>query len=315
MRTVLIGNPGAGRKVGLSTNSNTIEGAVAALRSAGIDPDVQLTEGPGSGTRAAEQAVSAGYRTVIAAGGDGTVQEVAQALVGTDAILGIMPLGSIMNVARTLGIDRSLAAAAQVIATGRLLQMDVGEVKDRYFLEYASVGIDAALRPLWHRFDAGNWSALRFLIKAMLRYKSRPITIIVDDQELSVHALMTVVANTPYYGWAFQMHPEAKIDDGCFEVKIFNRFTAAELLFFGLQLRLGLRPHHPKIRHVRGKTVTIASGRPLAAHADLQPIGRTPLTFRIVPGALRVWASPALWQPDCRPSPVSSTAEGAGRRY
>lgn len=314
MRAVLIGNPGAGRKVGLSTNSNTVEGAVAALRKVGIDPDVQVTDGPGSGTRAAARAVRAGVDTVIAAGGDGTVQEVAQALVGTDATLGIMPLGSIMNVARTLGIDRHLDAAARVIAAGRLLLMDVGSVKDRYFLEYASVGIDAALRPLWHRLDAGKWSALRLLVWALFRYRPRRVTITVDGLEMSVHALMTVVANTPYYGWAFQMHPEAKVDDGCFEVKIFNRFTAAELLFFGLQLRLGLHPRPPKIRHVRGKTVTIASRRPLAAHADLQPIGRTPLTFRIVPGALRVWANPALWHVEGRPTPVSQGAhEEAGR--
>ncbi|HEX2171283.1 MAG TPA: acylglycerol kinase family protein, partial [Dehalococcoidia bacterium] len=108
MRAVLIGNPEAGRKVGFTTNLNTIDDAVAALQRAGVDPFVRLTDGPGSGSHLARRAVAEGFDTIIAAGGDGTVQEVAHSLVGTDATLGIMPLGSIMNVARTLGIARDL---------------------------------------------------------------------------------------------------------------------------------------------------------------------------------------------------------------
>ena len=300
MRAVLIGNPGAGQKAGLSTNSGTIDDALAALREVGLDPPVWLTSRAGEGTDLARRALYQGFEVIIAAGGDGTVQEVAQALVGTDATLGVMPLGSIMNVARTLGITRDLAQAAEVIASGRLLRMDVGEVRGRYFLEYASVGIDAHLRPLWHRLDAGRWSRrwslARAFLRALLRYRSRQMTVRVDGQEYRVHALMTVVANTPYFGWAVQMHPEAKIDDGCFEVKIFNRFTVLELLVLGLMLRCGFHPRPDKIRHLRGKTVEITSRHPLAAHADVKPIGRTPISFHLVPRALQVWANPELWQ-------------------
>jgi diacylglycerol kinase (ATP) len=308
MRAVLIGNPSAGQKAGFSTNSGTVDDAVAALREIAIDPVVWLTSEAGDGTVLARRALDQGFELVIAAGGDGTVQEVAQPLVGTAATLGVMPLGSIMNVARTLGITRDLAQAAEVIASGRLLAMDVGQVRDRYFLEYASVGIDAHLRPLWHQIDAGRWSLIRAFVRALLRYRSRRMTIRVDGQEHRVHALMTVVANTPYFGWAVEMHPEAKIDDGCFEVKIFNRFTVAELLIFGIKLRCGLRPRPDKIRHLRGKAVEITARRPLAVHADVKPSGTTPVSFQIVPQALRVWANPELW--DKAESAVRGEAAG-----
>ena len=145
MRAVLIGNPTAGRKCGLSTNVVTVDDAIAALRDEGVEPEIWLTEGPGHATELSRRALEAGYPQIIAAGGDGTVQEVAQALVGTEVTLGVMPLGSVMNLARTLGIVRDLAEAAQVIRAGRLLHMDVGEVNGRYFLEYGGGGSDAAL--------------------------------------------------------------------------------------------------------------------------------------------------------------------------
>src|SRR5438309_2188614 len=133
MRSVLIGNPTAGRKLGMATNSLTVDDAIEALRQEGIEPEVWLTGGPGDGTRLAQRAVDAGYEVIIAAGGDGTLHEVAQPIVGTAATLGVMPLGSVMNLARTLGIARDLGQAAAVIRGGRLLQMDVGEVKRQYF--------------------------------------------------------------------------------------------------------------------------------------------------------------------------------------
>src|SRR5262245_42212592 len=91
MRAVLVGNPTAGRKLGVSTNAMAVDGALAALRAEGLQPDVWLTEGPGHATELARRAVEVGYQVVIAAGGDGTVHEVAQALVGQPATLGVMP--------------------------------------------------------------------------------------------------------------------------------------------------------------------------------------------------------------------------------
>jgi diacylglycerol kinase (ATP) len=307
MPAVLIGNPHAGRKAGLATNSTTVEQAIAALDAVGLQPEVWLTEGPGDATRLAREAVAKGYDPVIAAGGDGTVHEVAQALVRTEATLGVMPLGSVMNIARTLGIARDLAEAAQVIRSGRLLRMDVGEVNGKYFLEFAGVGIDAAIGPLAQQLDCGRWDSLRELLRALWTYRPQRMTLTIDGVSETVRAASIVVANTPYYGPAVELTPEAKVDDRQFDVKVFGRFSLSELLLFGIQIARGARPYHPKIRHLRGRTVAVSASRPLAAHADFEPAGTTPVTFRVVPRALKVWANPALWE-SAEPTAVSTTA-------
>jgi diacylglycerol kinase family enzyme len=111
----LIYNPNAGEKLGLTTNPADPGSARAALDRARVPYDAWETAGPGDATRLAREAVQEGRQLVIAAGGDGTVNEVAQGLVGSDVTLGVMPLGSVMNVVRTLRVPRDLDGAARVI--------------------------------------------------------------------------------------------------------------------------------------------------------------------------------------------------------
>jgi diacylglycerol kinase family enzyme len=215
--------------------------------------------------------------------------------VGTQTTLGVMPLGSVMNMARTLGIERDLNQAAQTIHDGRLLEMDVGEINGRYFLEYGGVGIDAALYPLTHALDHGEWGSVWTMLKVVFRYRPLKMTLSIDGETSQVLALMIVVANTPYFG-PVELTPEAKIDDRQFDVKVFDRFSRTELLFYAAAIARGRRPYSAKVRRLRGRTVAVSSSRPLPAHADIQPIGETPVTFRLVPHALRVLANPALWE-------------------
>src|SRR5205823_11786446 len=125
----------------MPTNRATLQAVEEALEEAGVRFDLQETRSPRHATRLAKEAVLEGCKLVIAAGGDGTVAEASEALVNTETALGIMPLGSIMNMARTLCIQRDLKLAAKTIAAGRVLAMDVGQVHDRLFLEAAGVGL------------------------------------------------------------------------------------------------------------------------------------------------------------------------------
>ena len=165
----LIFNPNAGQKLGLETNSGNDEEVQAALRAEGVPFDPWPTERAGHATDLARQAVAEGREFVIAAGGDGTVNEVAHGLANSQTVLGLMPLGSVMNVARTLWVPRDLAGAARTIAEGKVLAMDMGRIGDRFFLEAAGVGLDAGLFGYFERLDSGGRplgivrAALRFL--------------------------------------------------------------------------------------------------------------------------------------------------------
>ncbi len=105
------------------------------------------------------RAVESGAQLIVAAGGDGTVGLVGTELLGTDVALGILPLGSVMNIARMLGIPRDLAAAAEVLAARRVATIDVGEANGQVFFETATVGMNAAVFSAAQHFEDGDWGS------------------------------------------------------------------------------------------------------------------------------------------------------------
>jgi diacylglycerol kinase (ATP) len=292
----LIFNPRAGAKLGLSTNAADPDAARAALDGAGVRYDAWPTERPDHATELARRAVAEGRGLVVAAGGDGTVNEVAQGLVGTDVTLGVMPLGSVMNVARTLHLPRDLDAAARVVADGDTLAMDVGRATSAaattYFLEAAGVGLDAGLFRYFNRLERGAprlavlraaWAFVRGLGVPRLRLE-------VDGRAREVRTPMVTVANSPFLGAAYAVAPEARVDDGWLDVVLFHRLSAPRVLLY-LLLVAGGRPF-PRpagTESLRARTVAVATRRrALPAHADGELLGRTPVEFSLVPRALKV---------------------------
>ena len=314
---VLIFNPNSGQKLGLSTNAGGAEEARHALRAAGVPFDPWPTERAGHATELARKAVAEGRALVIAAGGDGTAGEVAQALAGTDVVLGIMPLGSVMNVARTLCIPRDLPEAAQVIARGQVLAMDLGKVGDVYFLEAAGVGLDAGLFGYFEQLESKGLrrkvlgAAVRFL-----RGLGTPtLAVQVDGRVHRVRAPMVAVANGPFVGAAYALAPDARVDDGLLDVVVFHGASVPRMLLHLLAVAGGRRLSIPPEAVVlRGRSIRIArrrGRRTLPVHADGTAIGATPVRFEVVPAALRVLVGAAeagtacAWEPPGSP-PITS---------
>lgn len=290
---VLIFNPNAGQKLGLSTNTGGADEAQVALQEAGIRFEPWPTERPGHATELAQAAVAAGRRLVIAAGGDGTVGEVAQALAGTDTVLGVMPLGSVMNVARTLCIPRDLGEAARVITCAQVLAMDLGRVGDTYFLEAAGVGLDAGLFGYFEQLDSrGMRTGILRAVWRFLRNLGTPrLSIEVDGSRRQVRASMVSVANGPFVGAAYAIAPEARIDDGLLDVVVFRGVTIPRLLVHLVAIVGGRRLQPPPgSETLRGRSVRIETRRrrPLPVHADGTAVGTTPVRFEVAPAALHV---------------------------
>jgi YegS/Rv2252/BmrU family lipid kinase len=300
-RACVIVNPNAGRKFGVTTNAFGLEEAKALVERHGIEADVWPTERAGHATELALQAAREGYRLVIAAGGDGTLEEVAEGLVGTDAELGILPLGSLMNVARMLGVPRELDAAAEVIKAHRVARIDVGRattgVKSAYFIEAAGVGIDAGLFAYGNQIDRGNWRTFRPLLKFMWRYRPRRLTLKLDGRTHRFRAMMVTIANG--YGPGLPVAPDARLDDGLFDVEVFTRFGKLELLRHFAAIALGRRSYNPKVQHFRARTVEVIPDRAMMVHADSSPFGTTPARFEVVPSALAVVVG---GDPSCLPA-------------
>ncbi|HLZ29546.1 MAG TPA: diacylglycerol kinase family protein [Chloroflexota bacterium] len=289
----LIVNPRAGRKLGLATNTATLAALEGALQVAGLEVVVQPTRSPGHAIELARAAVEDGCKLVIAAGGDGTVAEAAQGILQSDTTLGIMPLGSIMNMARALCIPRDLKLAARTIAAGQVLAMDAGSVANHLFLEAGGVGLAAGLFGYFNRLDTGvrpgnviraGWRFLRHL-------GSPRMVIVADGQRFDVRAVMVTVSNGPYVGAAYALAPQARLDDGLLDVVIYRGMGVIRVLLHMAVVAGGRRLPAPQgVQLVRAQTVQVMvqRHRPLPVHADGGAVGVTPARFQVLPAALRV---------------------------
>ena len=294
---VLIFNPHAGHKLGIGTNTATAADVVHALEAEQIPFDEWATQFSGHATELAQKAVAEGRQLVIAAGGDGTVNEVARALADTETVLALMPLGSIMNVARTLWVPRDLRLAARTLAEGKTLAMDMGRIGERHFLEAAGVGLDAGLFGYFDRLESGGrrMGILRAMWRFLRQLGSPRIVVEHPGGQIRARAPMVSIANGPYVGAAYAIAPDARIDDGLLDVTIF-RGTSIPRLLIHLALIAGGRPLPPlpqartlRVEWVRVRTVR---RRRLPVHADGAPIGVTPIEVHAAPAALRVVTGP-----------------------
>jgi YegS/Rv2252/BmrU family lipid kinase len=292
--TVLVFNPHAGKKVGMTTNIHGLDDVQAALRAEGIPFELWQTEGPGHATALAQRAVLDGYKVVIAAGGDGTLHEVARGLANTDVALAPLPLGSIMNLARALWIPRDLHGAARTIRAGRVLAIDIGRVGPHEFLEAAGVGVGARLFSYFNKLDSSgfNLGEAREALQNAERIGTPDVSLEFDGGTLEVKTQAVNIANAPYVGAAVAVAPAARLDDGLLEVTIVDHANLPHLLIH-IASRAGGRsaPAAPDMRIVRTPwlRVSVRQGEPLLpVHADGDPVGDTPATFEIVPAALKV---------------------------
>jgi YegS/Rv2252/BmrU family lipid kinase len=302
---LVIFNPRAGEKLGFARPSAAAEEIGALLTAAGVRFELRSTEAAGHATALARDAVQQERNLVISAGGDGTASEIAQALANSATTLGLLPMGTVMNTLRTLSIPRDLERAAQTIADGRVLAMDLGRVGDHMFLEAGGVGLDAGLYEFFTELERGArpHGVLPRLLRFLYQLGKPAITVEYEGHRARTHAPMVSIANGPFVGAAYAIAPEARVDDGLLDVVVFHGATVLRLLFHLFAIAGGRSlPPPPEASHVHVRSVHVSTRqrRPLPVHADGEPLGVTPTDFEVAPAALRVivgtagyWTSPS----------------------
>ncbi|HEV2527220.1 MAG TPA: diacylglycerol kinase family protein [Thermomicrobiales bacterium] len=296
-RVRVILNPHAGSKAGISTNLDDAEDVIRQLMDEhGLGRDLVISGSEDEAVAATRDAVRRGFGTVVAAGGDGTVGGIARELLGTDTALAILPLGSVMNIARMLDLPRDLHDAAQAIADARAADsvrvIDVGRATgqdgDVVFFEAASVGMNAVIFREANRFGDGDWRGLFSAIRVAFRYRPARMIIHLDNRTITSRALMVAIANGPYTGIGFTVAPGASLEDGMFDVRLFRRFSRWELFRHFRSIAFGGRAFAPKAETYRSARVRVEGHSRLPARADSHDLGTTPVTFDVVPAALRI---------------------------
>ena len=296
MRTILILNPVAGNTPiaeTQGTGETNEEAILRGLRAYGIEPDVWYTTLEDTGEGLAKKAADEGAELVIAAGGDGTIHAVAAGLIERESTLGIIPMGTMNNLAHSLGIPLPIKAACAIIAKGDTRAIDVGNINGKVFTEVAGIGLEAALFPAAEEIKSlGFISTVRGVIQGLFTlfsFQPTKLRISFDDKKRRPYeAIQVTTCNAPFYGPHFQVAPDIVMDDGLLDVFIYKQFSKLEYIQHAISISQGRRIFQPKITHRRVKSLRIFTDHPVEVQADGLPHGHTPATVTIIPGALRV---------------------------
>lgn len=265
---------------------------------------MQPTERAGHAIELARAAAVSGQELVIAAGGDGTLGEVANGLVGTDTIMAPFPVGTANSFAKELGMplptplnpEERLREIATTLLNGRVHQMDLGYTTNhdgsgRYWLLWAGTGFDGWLvnriepRPAWSKKLGVVGYALQGLAHAP---QMPPLTaeICVDGRCLTGEYVLITVSNCRLYTGEFVLSPHAYLDDGIFEVWLFRGRGFWRLTNFVWSLWQGKHHRLPTVTRLNGRSVRITTATTFPVQTDGEKAGLTPLTVEIKPGAL-----------------------------
>ena len=289
MRAIAILNPAAGWRRSLELRKQLER----AFPRHGISCEIVLTEKPGDAFDLAKQAADHEFELVVACGGDGTVNEVANALVGSRTALGIVPIGSVNVLARELGVPLRAADAVRAIARGSPKPIDVGCANGRYFTLMAGFGFDAevvanVLQPIkdWIGTSAYVLSALETLAK----YRATDVTLEMPNETYSTKAFLVIVANASTYSYNLKMAPLAVPDDGLLDICVFERPITDRIGFVRQVADVFVHRHlyHRAVRYFRTNRVTVKSEPEILMQLDGDAFGCTPVEIALSPGALNV---------------------------
>jgi len=266
-----------------------------AARSLG-DFAVKFTEGPGHARKLAEEAAREGYRRVVCVGGDGTLNEVGNALVCTEAALGMIASGSGNDWIKTLGIPRDPEAACRVAFQGRLAPMDVGLwVGHRYFFNVAGFGIDAEVcwrvnnAPRALRAMGGKVYLAYGALGTLAHFTGHRVRIDLDGDVVQADKLVMLAAGIGrYIGGGMMALPQAIVDDGLFDVVWGEDLGRPELVMLLGKIFKGEHMRHPKVRFRRVRRISAEAERPIAVQLEGEVEKAQSITFELVPQAIQV---------------------------
>ena len=287
-RVALLVNPTSGKGRGARAGTE----AAGRLREHGAQVDVIVGENGADASELAARAVARGYDALVAVGGDGMVHLVLQAVAGTGTPLGIVAAGSGNDFARLLGIAaHAYAAAADVVAAGKVRTVDAGRVGDRWFAGVLSSGFDSNVN---ERANRMRWprGAMRYnvAIVAELRvFHAVPFRIRLDGMLLEREAMLVAVGNGTSYGGGMQVAPGALVDDGLLSVTVLGKLGKVEFLRVFPTVYKGTHVNHPAVSVHTARTVELEAPG-VVAYADGEYVGPLPCTVTCVPGAFQVLA-------------------------
>ena len=270
----------------------------------GLEGATLFSERPGHFAELVAQAAADGADQVIAVGGDGTLNEVANGLLalpdGERPELAVIPFGTGMDFARSHGLPRKLEGAVDVVLTGRTATIDAGRVTYRawaggddqaYFANIASAGMSGAVARqanVTSKALGGRISFFTALVRVFAGWRNTELEIEAGGERRTGKMTNVIVANGRYQGGGMLIAPDARPDDGLFDVLLIGDITKRDFVLNVGKIYRGTHLSHPKIDLLRSAVVSVEAEVAVPLELDGEQPGTTPARFEVVPGALRL---------------------------
>lgn len=258
---------------------------ISRLRKAGYE--VVCTEYAGHGEILAREAKA---KVVVAVGGDGTVNEVARGLMGTDKVMGIIPCGSGDGLARHLGISHIFNRAIKTIVSRHVRPLDAGTINGRMFVSVCGIGFDAVVSERFAKCGKrGLGSYIKQGLDTFRLYNPEKYKIIIDSNTYEHEAMLVTIGNSNQWGNEAKITPLADSSDGILDVSVVDGFKAVEIPWLAGLLMTGTAHKSPRVHTYCGKKITITRSSEGPAHADGDwfVTGKT-IEIEVIPHALNV---------------------------
>lgn len=243
------------------------------LSDKGFDVAVEWTRGRGDATLLARDYIARGYRHVIAAGGDGTINETARALRDTGVALGIIPCGSGNGLARHLGIPVEIPGSVEIIGNNRVLDCDYGTVNGNPFFCTFGTGFDATVSEKFAKDGSrGKITYIKNTFREYIGYRPSEYTISVNGNVLTERAFIVAVCNASQYGNNAYIAPHASLTDGLLDLTIVHYGNLISTALVGIDLLTGFIEHNMLIDTIRAPQLTIVRSDDGPVHIDGEPM-------------------------------------------
>ncbi|WP_243349418.1 diacylglycerol/lipid kinase family protein [Parabacteroides sp. FAFU027] len=255
-----------------------------------FDINISMTEYAGHATELAKQAIADGMKYVIVAGGDGTINEVAKALIHSEVAMGIIPIGSGNGLARHIGIPLVIREALQIVNNEKVENIDYCEANGHLFFTTCGVGFDARVS---YKFSKGKHRGginyLRSMMTEYLNYKPETYELVFEDEKRKEKAFLITCANASQYGNNAFIAPQADLKDGMMDVAILKPFTPLDILPISLQLFTKKIDSNSKIEIIETPQLTIHREKAGEIHLDGEPMWMDKtIVIKTIPAGLKV---------------------------
>lgn len=282
--TVVILNPAA-----RGTRASALRARVESLARGAI---LCTTSRAGEAEALARHAAAEGFEKIVAAGGDGTINEIVNGIAGQNVTLGLIPVGTMNVFATELGLPANdLRRCWEIIQENRTRPIDLPSANGKHFVQLAGVGLDAQAVKETSRAFKRNFGPLSYMISAAQIASRQPPRLRIESEDAATdEGSFVLVGNGRLYGGRFPFFKQAMLDDGLLDVIVFKRLNYVEIIRYLQNVIFTSQITAPEVEYFQTKRLRVTSNESVPVETDGELIGNCPVEFQIQQGGLRVLA-------------------------